>query len=86
MVSKLMFEWINSGQKKEKLDQEKGFPCCGAEEETLEHIFQCANKQMCKTRQEGLDMVKKTLQGIRCPDQVARPFVEALKCLSGGKI
>ena len=30
-------------------------------------------------------MVKKTLQGIRCPDQVARPFVEALKCLSEGR-
>ena len=40
---------------------------------------------MCKKRQEGLDKVKKTLQGIRCPDQVARPFVEALKCMSEGK-
>ena len=30
-------------------------------------------------------MVKKTLQRIRCPDQVARPFVEALKCLSEGR-
>ena len=30
-------------------------------------------------------MVKKTLQGIRRPDQVARPFVEALKFLSEGK-
>ena len=63
-----MFDWINSGHQKAKLDQEKGCPCCGVEEETLEHIFQCANKQMCKTRQEGLDMVRKTLQGIRCPD------------------
>ena len=30
-------------------------------------------------------MVKKTLQGIRCPDQVARLFVEALKFLSEGR-
>ena len=30
-------------------------------------------------------MVKKTLKGIRCPDQVARLFVEALKCLSEGR-
>ena len=40
---------------------------------------------MRKTRQEGLDMVRKTLQGIRCPAQVAWPFVEALKCISDGK-
>ena len=85
LVSKLIFDWINSGHQKAKLDQEKGCPCCGAEEEKLEHIFQCANKQMSKVRQDGLDMVKKTLQGIRCPDQVARPFVDALKCLSEGK-
>ena len=30
-------------------------------------------------------MFKKTLQGIRCPDQVALPFVEALKCISEGR-
>ena len=30
-------------------------------------------------------MVKKTLQGIRCPDQVAHPFVEALEFLSKGR-
>ena len=84
MVSKLMFDWINSGHQKAKMEQEKGCPCCGAEEETLEHIFQCANKQMCKVRNESLEMVMRTLQGIRCPDQVARPFVEALECLSKG--
>ena len=30
-------------------------------------------------------MVRKTLHVIRCPDQVARPFVEALKFLIEGK-
>ena len=44
MVSKLMFDWINSGHQKAKMEQEKGCPCCGAEEERLEHIFQCTNK------------------------------------------
>ena len=74
-----MFDWINSGHQKAKMEQEKGCPCCGAEEETLEHIFQCTNKQMCKVWNESLEMVRKTLQGIRCPDQVALPFVEALE-------
>ena len=42
-------------------------------------------KQMSKVRNESFEMVMKTLQGIRCPDQVVCPFVEALKCLSEGK-
>ena len=85
MVSKLMFDWINLGHQKAKMEQEKGCPCCGAEEETLKHILQCTSKQMCKVRNESFEMVTKTLQGIRCPDQVILPFVEALKCLSEGK-
>ena len=85
MVSKLMFDWIDSGHQKAKMEQEKGCPCCGADDETLEHIFQFTNKQMCKVRNEIFEMVTKTLQGIRCPDQVVCPFVEALKCLSEGK-
>ena len=40
---------------------------------------------MCKVRNEILEMVNKTLQGIRCPDPVSRPFVEALECLSKGR-
>ena len=51
----------------------------------MEHIFQCTNKQMFKVWKEILKMVRKTLQGIRCPDHVARPFVEALECLSKGR-
>ena len=85
MVSKLIFDLINSGHQKAKMEQEKGCPCCGAEEETLEHIFQCTNKHMCKVQNEKIEMVMKTLKGIRCPDQVVRPFVEALKCLNKGK-
>ena len=40
---------------------------------------------MCKVRDESFVVVMKTLQGIMCPDQVIRPFVEALICLSEGK-
>ena len=74
-ISKLMFDWVNSGHQKAKMAQEKGCLCCGTDEETLEHIFQCKNKQMSKVRNENLEMVTKTLKGIRCPDQVIRPFV-----------
>ena len=40
---------------------------------------------MCKVRDESLEIVIKTLHGIRCPDQVIRLFVEALRCLCEGK-
>ena len=85
MISKLMFDWVNSGNQKAKMAKEKGCPCCGAEEETLEHIFQCKHKQMSKVRDESFEIVTKTLQGIRCPDKVIRTFVEALRCLCEGK-
>ena len=85
MIFKLMFDWLNLGHQKAKMDQEKGCPCCGVEEETLEHIFQCKHKQMSKVRNENFEMVTKTLKGIRCPDQVIRPFMEALRCLCEGE-
>ena len=80
-----MFDWINLGHQKAKMAQEKGCPCCGAEEETLEHRFQCKHKQMCKVPDESFEMVRKTFQGIRCTDQVIRSFVEAWRCLCEGK-
>ena len=67
------------------MDQDKGCLCCAADEETLERIFQCKDKQMSKVRNENLEVVTKTLKGIKCPDKVIRPFVEALRCLCGGK-
>ena len=79
MISNLMFDWVNSGHQKAMMAQERVCMCCGAEDETLEHIFQCKNKQMSIVNNENLEMVTKTLKGIRCPDQVIRPFVEALR-------
>ena len=51
----------------------------------LEHIFQCKDKQMSKVRNENLEVVTKTLKWIKCPDQVIRSFVEALRCLCNGE-
>ena len=32
-----------------------------------------------------MEVVSKTLKGIKCPDQVICPFVEALRCLCEGE-
>ena len=69
-MSKLMFDWVNSGHQKAKMAQENVCPCCGEEEETLEHIFQCKDKQVRKVWDENLAVVAKTLKGIKLPDQV----------------
>ena len=45
----------------------------------MKHIFQCKEKQMSKEREESLKIIDKTLRGIKCPDQIIRPFVEILK-------
>ena len=47
-ITKLMFDWVNTGHQKAKMNQEKCCPCCGAEEETLLHLFQFRNQLMEK--------------------------------------
>ena len=84
-ISKLMFDWVNSGHQKAKMEKEKGCPCCGEEEETLEHIFQCKDKKMSKVRGENLVLVAKILKGIKCPYQVICTFFETLRCLCKGE-
>ena len=38
-ITKLMYDWVNTGHQKSKMDQDEIFPCCGIEEETLEHMY-----------------------------------------------
>ena len=54
-----MFDRINTGNQKEKMSQEKARPCCGYEEETLEHIFQCEYTQMSKVGKECFEVMEK---------------------------
>ena len=49
-IKKLMYDWINTGHQKAKMDQEEICPCCGIEEETLEHMYQCTNVAMSSER------------------------------------
>ena len=47
-----MYDWINTGQQKGKMEHEVVCPCCGGEEETLEHMFQCTHPWMVKVQEE----------------------------------
>jgi len=38
---KLLNGWLNTDRQKGLFDQAKGYPCCGWEEETTTHMFQC---------------------------------------------
>ena len=38
-ITKLMYDWVNTGHQKSKMDQDEICPCCGIEEETLEHMY-----------------------------------------------
>ena len=69
-IKKLMFDWVHTGHQKGKMYQDTYCTYCGAEEETLTHIFQCKESQMTSTRHESIEVMKKTLQGINCPAQV----------------
>ena len=37
-INKLMYDWVDTGHQKTKMNQDKICPCCGLEEETLEHM------------------------------------------------
>ena len=41
------------------MGQEKACPCCGYEEETLEHIFEFEDTQMSKMRKERFEAMEK---------------------------
>ena len=58
---------------------------CGAEEETLTHIFQCKNLQMTQTRAECIEVIKKAFQITNFPAKVAGPFLEMAQCLSNNR-
>ena len=83
-ISKLMLHWINTGHQKEKMSQEKAFQCCEYEEDTLEHIFQCEDTQVSKARKECFEVMEKIMQ-YTGPPQVARPFLETLRCICEGR-
>ena len=67
------------------MHQEKCRPCCGAEEETLLHLFQCRDPQMEKTRTESIAIMTKILQSTNVPKHVAGTFVEMVHSLSTDK-
>ena len=45
-IAKLMYDWVNTGHQKAKMDQDEICQCCGIEEEKLEHMYQCTNVAM----------------------------------------
>ena len=49
-ITKLMYDWVNTGHQKVIMEQVAECPCCGKEEETLEHMFQFISPQMKKVR------------------------------------
>ena len=84
-ITKLMFDWVNKGNQKGGMNQKTYCPCCGVEEETLTHIFQCKESQMASTRQESIEVMKKTLQGTNGPDQVMGPYLEMIQSISNDR-
>ena len=73
---------MNTGHQKGKLNQEKCCPCCGDEDETLTHLFQCRASQMVQIREKSIAVMKKALQSTNVPTQVAGPFLEMVQCVS----
>ena len=82
-ITKLMFDWMNSGHQKGKMNQEKFCPCCGDEEETLTHLFQCKAPKVVKVREESIAVMKKVLQSTNAPSQMTGPFLELVQNVSG---
>ena len=61
------------------MEQDKICPCCGIEEETLEHMFQCTNAVMTSEKNDCYGVIKTILKGTQRPIKVIEPFLEALQ-------
>ena len=76
-----MYDWVNTGHQKSKMDQDEICPCCGIEEETLEHMYRCTSEAMTLERNAFFGVMRAFLKVTQCPSQVNGPFMETVQCI-----
>lgn len=74
-TSKMLFEWLNVGKKKERMQQNGICPCCGDGIEDQIHLYHCKNGEMQKAFKEAIATAKSTLVKDGIPSDVYDGFI-----------
>ena len=78
-ISKYMYDWMHTGKQKGLFGDDGTCPCCGAQEETQAHIFQCMNPTIVRARETSIKSFTSHLQQHRIPPELIECAVELVK-------
>ena len=66
-VMKAMYKWTPVGQKNFDQQHSPCCPCCGYEDETFDHLYQCPDPRMVRSREDAFVTMEKYLQTKKVP-------------------
>jgi hypothetical protein len=75
-ISKYMYNWLNTGHQKELFGEDGTCPCCGKEDETQIHMFQCPNPDMVRTRKLAVTNLHQHLREKHIPPDISGCLIE----------
>ena len=84
-IMKLLNGWLNTGKQKGLFGQIKECPCCGAEEETTTHMFQCRETTMKEVQATAFKTLKKYYHQHNIPTIAYVPLIKLLWLSSNKK-
>ena len=74
-----MYGWLPVGHNTAKRGAESDVcPCCGAPDETLEHLFICPNEQMKKCIRNGIRQASRLCGDNKIPNKISAAFFDIM--------
>ena len=75
-TTKLLHGWLPVGHNQIKMGKEGPCPSCGADDETILHLFQCTDKRMRTTLREEITKAETKLAKANVPVRIYKHFFE----------
>lgn len=83
-TSKIMCGWLPIMHMRQFITGSSQCPGCPCTDETMEHLSQCPNEKMSKSREEAMARIKKLARKRRIPQEVATAFCHIIHTASSG--
>ena len=74
-----MYNWLPVGKKNYDINHIPCCPCCGLDNETVNHLFQCPHPKMAACRNTAYDAIKKYLTDCKVPQQLSITVLSLMK-------
>lgn len=84
-TSKMIYRWLPVGHNWQKCNLETDkCPCCGAPDETFEHLLRCENEQLETVRQAALEKIRTDATTIGIPARVLDAILAIIRAVFRG--